>query len=160
MLTGVWGASLRADPDRPATGDGLRVADVMVTIPKEHSTALDVAGARRAFDDDHVHMLLLVDGTTLRGTLTRADVDRPLLDSSAALEVSTLAGRIIEPSRSTSSALRLMRRQGLRRLAVVDRDGSLLGLLCLKRALAGWCSDDGVRSRAAEAGCGPDCRSG
>jgi hypothetical protein len=36
---------------------------------------------------------------------------------------------------------------GLRRLAVVDGQGSLLGLLCLKRHLGGFCSDADVAAR-------------
>jgi hypothetical protein len=38
---------------------------------------------------------------------------------------------------------------GQRRLAVVDRAGTLLGLLCLKRTGDGFCSDRDVASRAA-----------
>ena len=34
-----------------------------------------------------------------------------------------------------------------RRLAVVDDDHRLLGLLCLKRSGSGFCSDDDVISR-------------
>ena len=45
-----------------------------------------------------------------------------------------------------------MREQGTRRLAVVDDDGDLLGLLCLKRTLDGFCSDADVRARALEHG--------
>jgi hypothetical protein len=40
--------------------------------------------------------------------------------------------------------------QGRRRLAVTDEAGRLLGLLCLKKDGTGYCSDDGIRERAAE----------
>ncbi len=37
--------------------------------------------------------------------------------------------------------------RGRRRLAVVDERGALLGLLCLKRRLTGFCSDADVAAR-------------
>jgi hypothetical protein len=45
-----------------------------------------------------------------------------------------------------------MRAQSTRRLAVVDGTGRLVGLLCLKRTLDGFCSDADVRARAVERG--------
>jgi hypothetical protein len=45
-----------------------------------------------------------------------------------------------------------MRQQGRRRLAVVDADGALLGLLCLKASGDGFCSDDGIASRRLASG--------
>ncbi len=44
--------------------------------------------------------------------------------------------------------MRLIHR-GLRRLAVVDDNGLLMGLLCLKRKLTGFCSDADVAARGA-----------
>jgi hypothetical protein len=43
-----------------------------------------------------------------------------------------------------------MARPDLRRLADVDADHTLLGLLCLKSSRAGYCSDAGIQARAAE----------
>jgi hypothetical protein len=40
--------------------------------------------------------------------------------------------------------------RGERRRAVIDADGRLLGLLCLKSRLTGFCSDSDVAARAAE----------
>jgi hypothetical protein len=37
-----------------------------------------------------------------------------------------------------------------RRLAVVDCSGRLLGLLCRKNSGTGYCSDEGIRQRAAK----------
>jgi hypothetical protein len=46
-----------------------------------------------------------------------------------------------------------MRQTGRRRLAVVDEDGTLLGLLCLKATGLGFCSDDAIaQRRRAQAG--------
>lgn len=44
-----------------------------------------------------------------------------------------------------------MVRLGQRRLAVVDADNRLLGLLCLKRDLSGFCTDSGFNARAQDA---------
>ena len=42
--------------------------------------------------------------------------------------------------------------RGRRRVAVINNDGRLLGLLCLKASQAGFCSDQDVRARAGKAG--------
>jgi CBS-domain-containing membrane protein len=96
-------------------------------------------------------MLLLTDDGALHGTLLRSDLDgaepgRP------ALGASTLAGRTVGPEHAIDDALALMRAQSTRRLAVVDGTGRLVGLLCLKRTLDGFCSDADVRARAVERG--------
>jgi hypothetical protein len=44
------------------------------------------------------------------------------------------------------------------RLAVVDDDGVLTGLLCLKRKLTGFCTDADVAARAAERATAPTAR--
>jgi CBS domain-containing protein len=48
-----------------------------------------------------------------------------------------------------AQAGQLMLAWGRRRLAVVDRDGKLQGLLCLKRSWSGFCSNRDVRARSA-----------
>lgn len=52
------------------------------------------------------------------------------------------------PATSADAARELLIDRGLRRLAVVDHDGTLLGLMCLKRTRTGFCSDEDVASRA------------
>jgi CBS domain-containing protein len=128
------------------------VADAMVTRPWTHGADLDVAAAREAFTDSHVHMLLLTERGVLRGTLVREDLSPRLDPDLPALEVALLAGRTAAPDASLGDAVAFMRRHGSRRLAVVDADLRLLGLLCLKKSLDGFCSDADVRSRAFEHG--------
>ena len=136
------------------TGDLLTglVADAMVTAPWTHAADVDVADAREAFTDSHVHMLLLTEAGVLRGTLLREDLAPGLAPEAPALGVAVLGGRTTGPGASLADAVALMRRQGSRRLAVVDTDLRLLGLLCLKKTLDGFCSDADVRSRALEHG--------
>jgi hypothetical protein len=58
-----------------------------------------------------------------------------------------LDGRTADPGARADVTRDAMKRDERRRLAVVDADGELLGLLCLKASGLGFCSDDDVSSR-------------
>ncbi|MBB1159555.1 MULTISPECIES: CBS domain-containing protein [Amycolatopsis] len=124
------------------------VADVVVRLPKTLPAHASVAEARACFADDHVHLLLFTDSGRLLGTLVREDLD----DSACgpALRYARLAGRTVPADLPAEAARRLLLRRGQRRLAVINRDGALLGLLCLKRRRTGFCSDADVAARAAD----------
>jgi CBS domain-containing protein len=126
------------------------VDQVMVTIPKTLDASSTVSTVRAALANDHVHMVLLVDGRRLLGTVTAADLASAVDPDSPAVAFSSLRGRIVQPGRPVRVVMASMVATGRRRLAVVDDDHRLLGLLCLKRTLDGFCTDDGVRARAAE----------
>jgi CBS domain-containing protein len=138
---------------------GKTVAEVMVTQPKSlpvDATAGEVLGV---FDDEHVHMVLLVERGILRGTLERRDLPTDLWSDAArgrrrmhrpALALATLSGRTVPPTMPVLEAWELLMARRSRRSAVVDERGALLGLLCLKRRLTGFCSDADVAARAAE----------
>jgi CBS domain-containing protein len=142
-------------PDDPrATApllDGLDVADVVVRLPKTMGPRATVAEARAAFDHDHVHMLLLTERGRLLGTLLRTDLPAPGADDGRALAVATLEGRTVSPRLAAEDERQLLVTTGQRRLAVVDDSGHLLGLLCLKHRLSGFCSDADVAARVADA---------
>ena len=135
-------------PDRPDP----RVGDVMLRHPKVLDAQATVDEARVALTNDHVHMVLLSQGSTLVGTLVRVDLPPPIQGSDQgsgpALPWSTLRNRTVPPATSADAARELLIDRGLRRLAVVDHDGTLLGLMCLKRTRTGFCSDEDVASRA------------
>jgi CBS domain-containing protein len=134
--------------DHGARSVGTTVADVMVRRPKTLPATASVDEALAAFEDDHVHLLLLVDGRRLAGTLTRADL--PTLAGAVvghAVTFATLAGRTVTPTTGAERAAAQMAAAGVRRLAVVESDDRLLGLLCLKRSGRGFCSDDDVAAR-------------
>ena len=78
-----------------------------------------------------------------RGELAGAADDRP------AIELGRLEGRTIDPAADLEEVRRRMVAGQIRRLAVVDRQMRLLGLLCLKRSGLGFCSDADVAERAA-----------
>jgi CBS domain-containing protein len=126
------------------------VGDVALRLPKTLPLQTTVAEAREAFADDHVHMLLLTASGRLLGTLVRRDLDAADDGRDLALVHAVLEGRTIAPTYDAEDARRLLVARGERRRAVVDADGRLLGLLCLKSRLTGYCSDHDVAARAAE----------
>ncbi len=136
-----------AAPRMPAEFVNLCVADVVVRLPKTMSVDTPVRDARAALRDDHVHMLLLTDRGRLRGTLTRGDLPDHADDMATALPYAVIEGRTVGSDLPAEKARLLMISLGQRRLVVVDDQGALLGLLCLKRKLAGFCSDADVKAR-------------
>ncbi|GAA2128827.1 CBS domain-containing protein [Nocardioides bigeumensis] len=143
--------------DRPAPGGpDLCASDVMIRHPKVLDARATVDEARAALTDDHVHMVLLTEGSTLVGTLVRTDLPPPIQrsdqgsgeGSGPALPWSRLRNRTVPSATSADAARELLIARGLRRLAVVDLDGTLLGLMCFKRSRTGFCSDEDVASRA------------
>lgn len=130
-------------PSMPAT-----VADVMLTAPKLTDAATTVGDLRKAFDDAHVHAALVVDGRALLAVVERGDLtDQD--DGVLAHRVGGLAGRAVAGTTPLADAVTSMRTSGRRRLAVVDGEGRVQGLLCLKRDGSGFCSDRSVQARAA-----------
>ncbi len=124
------------------------VADVMLTTPKTHGVEATVGEAQDAFADPHVHMLLLTLGGELRGTLLRGDLATHLDRRCAAIDFASLGGRTVGPDQHVDEAMELLTRGQTRRLAVIDDDRTLLGLLCLKRTLRGFCDASDVLARA------------
>ena len=147
-MTALLGQTLAARQH----GVGNRAADAMVTCPKTHSPESSVEEIRALFDDEHVHIALIVgrDGRLIT-TIERPDLAAAVPSSTPVAELGTLVGRTVGPSSPLDAATAALLREGRRRLAVVDRSGRLLGLLCLKRHGNGYCSDEGVRARAREA---------
>jgi CBS domain-containing protein len=119
----------------------------MVTRPAVHEASTTVGELRRLFDDDHIHMALLVRNDELVGAVERADLSGVVSDATPAREIAALVGRTIGPDAALSVAITAMKRSGRRRLAVTTEDGRLLGLLCLKASGRGFCSDADLTAR-------------
>lgn len=132
---------------KPVTG---AVGDQMIRRPKTVPSGATVGRVREAFDNDHVHLVLLTDGPQLRGTVTREDV-RATPDHIAALSVARLDGRTVGPAGLLADVHQMLIETDTRRLAVVDDDGVLLGLLCLKRRRTGFCGEADLDARRASA---------
>jgi CBS domain-containing protein len=120
----------------------------MLRQPAVHEPRTTVGELREYFEDEHVHMALLVENGKLVGAIERADLAGADRRDAHAAEVATLEGRTTAPDVELAEALTGMRRAGRRRLAVTDGD-ALLGLLCLKASGNGFCSDADVGSRVA-----------
>ncbi|GAA4369459.1 hypothetical protein [Nocardioides caricicola] len=125
-----------------------KVADNVVRLPKTLPLTTTVAEARAEFADDHMHMLLLTANGFLLGTLVRSDIAETDSDADLALVYSSMEGRTVPPSVNAEVMRRVLVASGDRRRAVVDREGRLVGLLCLKRRMSGFCSDADVAARA------------
>lgn len=132
----------------PSTGADVLVRDVMLRHPKTLPARASVDEVRAALTNDHVHMVLMTEGDALVGTVVRADLPRTAEGDSPALPWSTLPGRTVLPEARVGAVHDLMTELEQRRVAVVDHEGTLLGLMCLKRRRTGFCSDDHVASRA------------
>ncbi|MHC1558325.1 CBS domain-containing protein [Actinomycetospora sp. C-140] len=122
----------------------------MLRRPKVLPAAATVADARAVLADDHVHAALVVDGGVLLAVVERGDLDPSVPEAMPAALVGRLAGRTVGPDADLDATWSAMAAQGRRRMAVVDGDGVLLGLLCLKRSGRGFCSDADVAARAAD----------
>ena len=129
-----------------------RVRDVMLRNPKVMNALVSIEEARAVLTNYHVHMVLLTEGSTLVGTLVRTDLpqanDGSGQGSCPAMAWSTLRDRTTAPGACADGVQGLLIERGLRRLAVVNDDHTLLGLMCLKRSRTGFCSDEDVASRA------------
>jgi CBS-domain-containing membrane protein len=124
----------------------------MVTCPKTHGSESVVEEIEALFEDERVHVALIVraDGRLLT-TIERSDLVSVRASAAPVAALGALAGRTVGPWDSLDSATATLLRQGRRRLAVVDDAGRLLGLLCLKKDGAGYCSDESIRARSNEA---------
>jgi len=139
----------------PAGAPPRLVRDVMLTVPKTHDLDLTLHQAHQAFANPHVHMLLLTSPNgVLQGTLVRSDLTHlDVQETPDALAVghARLGGRTITPGVHAVTATSTMLDQQTRRLVVIDNHHRVVGLLCLKRTLDGFCSDANIRARAAQA---------
>lgn len=125
------------------------VADLAVRAPKVLPVEASVADVREMFASDHVHLALIVDGDRLVTTIERTDISAEAPADGLARTWGSLTGRTIDHAARIGEAWELLSRGQRRRLAVIEGDGHLIGLLCLKNSRTGFCSDSGIASRAA-----------
>jgi CBS domain-containing protein len=123
----------------------------MLRWAKVHRPTATVAEVRALFTDDHVHCALLAEAGRLIAVVDRDDLGS-CAGGAPAARYGTLDGRIVHPDADLEATRRSMLCRGRRRLAVIDDDGTLLGLLCLKRSSLGFCTDSDVQARAMDRG--------
>lgn len=132
----------------PVQASSLTVLDAMIRQPKVLPADATVADVRSLLVDEHVHLALLVSDGRLVGTVSSTDLDGSAQPADQATSIATLDGRTVAPGAPLWPVRAAMIATAQRRLAVVDGDGRLLGLLCLKRTSTGFCSDQDIASRA------------
>ena len=130
------------------SGNRATVADAMIRSPRVCGPETTAAQAAEQFRDDHVHAVLVVDNGRLVAVVERPDLTAAPPDLPARL-LGRLRDRVTRPDADLDATRRTMSARR-RRLAVIDDDGMLLGLLCLKRTGLGFCSDTDVQARADE----------
>jgi PPOX class probable F420-dependent enzyme len=121
----------------------------MIRSPKLSGPTTTAGQARDVLRDEHVHAVLIVDGGRLLAVVERPDLEGVPADLPAPA-AGSLRNRVVTPDTELEAAWRSMAESGRRRLAVIDEDGTLLGLLCLKRTGRGFCSDADIRARSAD----------
>ncbi|MGH3440053.1 MAG: CBS domain-containing protein [Sciscionella sp.] len=131
---------------RPAPA-GAAVADAMIHSPKVCRAHTTVAQVRDLLRDDHVHAALIVHHGRLLAVVERSDLVNSMPTDGWARAAGGLEGRVTRPDAELAATWQAMKAAGRRRLAVIDSDRRLLGLLCLKRSGLGFCSDSDVRAR-------------
>jgi CBS domain-containing protein len=123
---------------------GRRVRDVMVRRPKTLPVGASVAELREHFTNPRVQTALLADGGRFAGAIAPSELpdDAPATDP--ALRYTRVDVPTLGPDATMADALALMDSRGDHRLVVLDGDGdgaTLVGLLCLDRTGAGFCTE-------------------
>jgi CBS domain-containing protein len=118
----------------------LTVGEIMISKPKTLPSTATVADARRLFENPGVRTALIVEDGRYAGELTREDVDGEDGGRAVAGLASSAAGTAAHDD-TVAAALERMDAAGTDRLAVVDRDGALRGLVCLSRSHGHLCTD-------------------
>lgn len=114
-------------------------ADLMLRNPKTLAGDASVAEVRSMLADPKVQMILLADGQTFRGAITKLPDDAA--PSDLALDYADSEPETISPDASADEAFERASASPHRRVIMLDGDDNLLGLLCLNAARTGFCRD-------------------
>jgi CBS domain-containing protein len=117
----------------------LTVGEVMISRPKTLPVTATIADARAMFENPSVRTALVVDDGRYAGELTRADVEGK--DDAAGLVELAATTATVAQTDTVAAALERMDAAGTDRLAVVEPDGTLRGLVCLSRSHGHLCTD-------------------
>jgi CBS domain-containing protein len=117
----------------------LTVGEVMISRPKTLPVTATIADARAMFENPSVRTALVVDDGRYAGELTRADVEGK--DDAAGLGELAATTATVAQTDTVAAALERMDAAGTDRLAVVEPDGTLRGLVCLSRSHGHLCTD-------------------
>ena len=116
--------------------EGIR--DVMTANPRSLESGSNTVEAARIMRDEDVGIIPVVEGDKLIGTVTDRDIAIRVVAEGkdpAKATVGEIASRelvTIDPQQDLDEALRLMARHQVRRLPVVEEDGTLVGIVAQK----------------------------
>lgn len=107
----------------------------MTSNPRRLESGSNASEAARLMRDEDVGLIPVVEGERLVGTVTDRDIALRVVAEGKTAE-STTVGEIasreivtIDPQQDLDEALRLMARHQVRRLPVVEGDGTLVGIV-------------------------------
>jgi len=135
----------------PGLVDMRTARDAMIVSAEVHGALTTVGAVRLFFEDDHKHCAVIADDRRVLAVVVRTDLVGAHEDD-LAHPYGTLTGRVTDPESPLEAVRRRMVEDGLRRLAVVDAERRLVGLLCLKSTGLGFCSGADVQARVDHAG--------
>jgi CBS domain-containing protein len=117
---------------------GESIRDIMTPNPRSVESDGSVVDAARVMRDEDVGIVPVVEGDRLVGTVTDRDIAIRVVaegrdpESTTVGEVASRELVTIDPQQDLDEALRLMARHQVRRLPVVEEDGTLVGIVAQK----------------------------
>ena len=119
----------------------MKVAEVMVPVPKTLPADAPVRDVEAEFANPSVRVVVLADGGVFRGAIERADLpaggDAGGEPASRYADTTPLTAR---PSMPMREAIEMLERCREPRLVVLDDDGETLrGMVCLSRSTNSFC---------------------
>ena len=117
---------------------GKKIQDVMTQNPCSIDAEKPVSYAAKMMRDEDVGFAPIVEGNRLVGTLTDRDIAVKVVaegrdpGSTRVQEVASTDLVTVDPQQDLDEALRLMATNQVRRLAVVEEDGKLVGVVAQK----------------------------
>ncbi len=112
-----------------------KIHEAMTSNPCSIDVDKSVAYAARMMRDEDVGLAPIVEGDRLVGTVTDRDIAVRLVaegkdpEATKVREIATPNVVTVDPQQDLDEALSLMARHQLRRLAVVEEDGRLIGVI-------------------------------
>lgn len=125
----------------PVADAGPRVEDVMLRGPRTFDPETTVAGARAAFENPRVRLLLVARGDAFLGAVTRETIGDELGGDVTLEALVTDDGTLVDPADPVDRAVELLELKQTDRLPVVTDDRTLVGLVCFNRRHGHFCVD-------------------
>ena len=124
----------------PIAEAGPQVADVMLRDQRTVAPDTTVGEARAQFENPRVRLVLVADGETFLGAVTRDSLPGDAADDAPLGPIADGSALRIAPGEPVQRALDEIDARGLDRIPVVDGD-ALVGLICFNSRHGHFCVD-------------------